>query len=32
LTGHFSPIILSFTNRGLSCRLTWSAPGDDGQN
>jgi hypothetical protein len=24
--------IPSFTNRGLSCRLTWSASGDDGRN
>jgi hypothetical protein len=32
LTGHFSLVILSFTNRGLSCRLTWSASGDDGRN
>jgi hypothetical protein len=30
--GHFSPIIPSFTNRGLSCRLAWSASGDDGRN
>jgi hypothetical protein len=29
LTGHFSAIILPFTNRGLSRRLTWSASGDD---
>jgi hypothetical protein len=21
-----------FTNRGLSCRLTWSTSGDDGRN
>jgi hypothetical protein len=32
LTGHFLPIIPSFTNRGLSCRLTWSGFGDDGRN
>jgi hypothetical protein len=32
LTAHFSPIIPSFTNRGLSCRMTWSASGDDGRN
>jgi hypothetical protein len=32
LTGHFSPVIPSFTNRGLSCRLTWHASGDDGWN
>jgi hypothetical protein len=32
LTGHFSPIIPSFTDRGLSCRLTWNASGDDGRN
>jgi hypothetical protein len=24
--------IPSFTNRGLSCRLTWSTSGDDGRN
>jgi hypothetical protein len=29
LTGHFSPVIPSFTNRGFSYRLTWSASGDD---
>jgi hypothetical protein len=28
LTGNFSPVIPSFTNRGLSCRLTWSASGE----
>jgi hypothetical protein len=32
LTGQFLPIIPSFTNRGISCRLTWSASGGDGQN
>jgi hypothetical protein len=32
LTGHFSLIIPSITNRGLSCRLTWCASGDDGRN
>jgi hypothetical protein len=32
LAGHFSPIIPSFTNRGLSCHLTWGACGDDGRN
>jgi hypothetical protein len=29
---HFSPIIPSFTNRGLSCHLAWSVSGDDGRN
>jgi hypothetical protein len=24
--------IPSFVNKGLSCRLTWSASGDDGRN
>jgi hypothetical protein len=28
----FLALIPSFTNRGLSCRLTWSASGDDGRN
>jgi hypothetical protein len=32
ITGHFSPVIPSFTNRGLSCRMTWSASEDDGWN
>jgi hypothetical protein len=32
LTGHFSPVIPSFTNRDLSCRLTCSASGDDGRD
>jgi hypothetical protein len=32
LIGHFSPILPLFTNRGLSCHLTWSASGDDGGN
>jgi hypothetical protein len=32
LTSHFSPVIPSFTNRGLSCRLTWIASGDDGRS
>jgi hypothetical protein len=26
--GHFSPILLSITDRGLSRRWTWSASGD----
>jgi hypothetical protein len=29
LTGHFSPIIPPFANRGLSRRLAWSASGDE---
>jgi hypothetical protein len=29
LTGHLSPIISPFANRGLSRRLTWSASGDE---
>jgi hypothetical protein len=32
LTGYSSPVIPSFTNRGLSCRMTWSASGDEGRN
>jgi hypothetical protein len=28
-TGHFSPIIPTFTNRGYSRRLAWSAFGDE---
>jgi hypothetical protein len=32
LIGHFSPIIPSFTDRGLSRRLMWSASGDGGGN
>jgi hypothetical protein len=32
LIGHFSPLIPPFADRGLSCRLTWSASGDDGGN
>jgi hypothetical protein len=32
LIGHFSPIIPPFGDRGLSCRLTWSASGDYGEN
>jgi hypothetical protein len=28
LTGHFSPILPPFANRGLSHHLTWSASGD----
>jgi hypothetical protein len=28
----FLALIPSFTNRGLSCRPTWSASGDDGRN
>jgi hypothetical protein len=28
----FLAVLPSFTNRGLSCRLTWSASGDDGRN
>jgi hypothetical protein len=28
----FLALLPSFTNRGLSCRLTWSASGDDGWN
>jgi hypothetical protein len=32
LNGHFSPVIQSFTNRGLSCHMMSSASGDDGQN
>jgi hypothetical protein len=31
LPANFRPIP-SFTNRGLSCLLTWSASGDDGRN
>jgi hypothetical protein len=31
MIGHFSPIIPSFADRGLSRRLTWSAYGDDGE-
>jgi hypothetical protein len=27
-----SPILPSLVNRGLSCRWTWSASGDDGGN
>jgi hypothetical protein len=29
LTGHFSPIIPPFANRGISRRFTWSASGDE---
>jgi hypothetical protein len=32
LTGQFSPVIPYFTNKGFSCRMTWSASGDDGRN
>jgi hypothetical protein len=32
LTSHFSSVILSFADMGLSCRVTCSASGDDGQN
>jgi hypothetical protein len=32
LTGHFSPIIPPFANRGLSRRLVWSASGDERGN
>jgi hypothetical protein len=30
LIGHFSPIVPSLANRGLSRRLMWSASGDEG--
>jgi hypothetical protein len=29
LIGHFSPIVPSFTDRGLSRHLTWRTPGDE---
>jgi hypothetical protein len=32
LTGHFSPIIPPFGNRGLSRHLVWSASGDEWSN
>jgi hypothetical protein len=32
LTGHFSPILPHFANRGLSHRLMWSASGDERGN
>jgi hypothetical protein len=32
LTGHFSPIIPPFANRGLSRRLMWIASGDERGN
>ena len=32
LTGHFSPVIPSFTDRGLSCRLHVEAPRGEGGN
>jgi hypothetical protein len=32
LTGHFSPIVPPFADRGLKRRLKWSASGDERGN